>query len=104
MRAYVDAQREYASRDRNGDQVLEYAQRLASTPGTKDGLYWPPDLDGEISPLGPMVAEAQGEGYRVERKGRTARASRSTAISSRSSPARASTLPGANTATSSTAT
>ena len=68
MRAYVDAQREYASRDRNGDQVLEYAQRLASSPGAKDGLYWPPDLDGEISPLGPMVAEAQGEGYRMQRK------------------------------------
>ncbi len=63
MRAYVDAQREYASRDRTGDEVLEYAQRLASTPGTKDGLYWPPDLDGEISPLGPFVAEAQAEGY-----------------------------------------
>jgi hypothetical protein len=68
MRAYVDAQREYASRDRNGDEVLEYAQRLASTPGAKDGLFWPPDLDGEISPLGPMVAEAQGEGYRMQRK------------------------------------
>jgi hypothetical protein len=72
MRAYVDAQREYASRDRNGDQVLEYAQRLASTPGAKDGLFWPPDLDGEISPLGPMVAQAQGEGYRMERKGQDA--------------------------------
>ena len=65
MRSYVDAQREYASRDRNGDQVLEYAQRLASTPGAKDGLFWPPDLDGEISPLGPLVAQAQGEGYRM---------------------------------------
>jgi hypothetical protein len=65
MRSYVDAQREYASRDRNGDEVLEYAQRLASTPGAKDGLFWPPDLDGEISPLGPMVAQAQGEGYRM---------------------------------------
>ncbi len=64
MRAYVDAQRQYASRDRNGDEVLEYAQRLASTPGTKDGLFWPPDLDGEISPLGPLVAQAQSEGYR----------------------------------------
>jgi hypothetical protein len=63
MRAYVDAQREYASRDRDGDDVLEYAQRLASTPGTKDGLYWPPDLDGEISPLGPFVAHAQAQGY-----------------------------------------
>lgn len=63
MRAYVDAQREYASRDRDGDQVLEYAQRLASTPGKKDGLYWPPDLDGEISPFGPFVAHAQAAGY-----------------------------------------
>ncbi len=63
MRAYVDAQREYASRDRDGDQVLEYAQKLASSPGKMDGLYWPPDLNGELSPLGPLVADAQGEGY-----------------------------------------
>jgi hypothetical protein len=63
MRAYVDAQREYASQDRDGDEVLEYAQKLASSPGKMDGLYWPPDLNGEISPLGPLVAEAQGEGY-----------------------------------------
>jgi hypothetical protein len=69
MRAYVAAQREYASRDRNGDEVLEYAQRIASTPGNKDGLYWPPDLDGEISPLGPFVADAQAEGYSVQSKG-----------------------------------
>jgi hypothetical protein len=69
VRAYVDAQREYASRDRNGDEVLEYAQRISSTAGTKDGLFWPPDLDGEISPLGPMVAEAQGAGYDMKGKG-----------------------------------
>jgi len=69
VRAYVDAQREYASRDRNDDEVLEYAQRIASTPGTKDGLYWPPDLDGEMSPLGPLVAEAQGAGYEMKGKG-----------------------------------
>jgi hypothetical protein len=72
MRAYVDAQREYASRDRMGDEVLQYAQHIASTPGTKDGLYWPVDLDGEISPLGPMVADAQGEGYTVGAKGNNA--------------------------------
>ena len=63
MRAYVAAQREYASRDRDGSQVLKYAQRLFSSPGAKDGLYWPPDLEGEISPLGPLVATAHGEGY-----------------------------------------
>jgi hypothetical protein len=63
IRAYVNAQREYASKDRDGDQVLEYAQRLASSPGKKDGLYWDPDIDGEISPFGPFVAHAQAEGY-----------------------------------------
>ncbi len=63
VRAYVEAQREYAAKDRDGDEVLEYAQKISSTPGTKDGLYWPPDLDGEISPLGPRVAQAQAQGY-----------------------------------------
>ncbi len=63
MRSYVDAQREYASKDHDGDDVLEYAQKIASSPGLKDGLYWPTDLDGEISPLGPFMAEAQAEGY-----------------------------------------
>ena len=63
VRAYVAAQREYASKDRDGDEVLEYAQRLSSSPGKMDGLYWPQEVDGELSPLGPLVAEAQGEGY-----------------------------------------
>jgi DUF2950 family protein len=63
MRAYVDAQREYASRDRDGDDVLEFAQRFASSPGQTDGLYWPLELNGEVSPLGPMVARAHEEGY-----------------------------------------
>ena len=68
VRAYVEAQREYASRDRYGDQVLQYAQKFASSTGKKDGLYWPPELDGEISPLGPLVAEAYEEGYRKKGK------------------------------------
>jgi len=63
VRAYVEAQREYAAKDRDGDEVLEFAPKFNSTPGTKDGLYWPEDLDGEISPLGPFVAQAQEEGY-----------------------------------------
>jgi hypothetical protein len=65
IRAYVDAQREYASRDRDDDDVLEYAQRFQSTEGTRDGLYWPPEADGELSPLGPLVAQAQVQGYQV---------------------------------------
>jgi hypothetical protein len=63
LRACVEAQREYAAEDHDGHDVFEFAQRFTSTPGTKDGLYWPPDLDGEMSPLGPQVARAQRLGY-----------------------------------------
>lgn len=58
LRAYLDAQRQYASRDRNGDEVLEYAQKLASTPGQQDGLYWEANADAgeEPSPFGPLIA------------------------------------------------
>jgi len=63
VRAYVEAQRDYASHDRDGDEVLEYAQKMVSTPGAKDGLFWSPYLDGEISPLGPLAAAAAAEGY-----------------------------------------
>jgi hypothetical protein len=66
MRAYVDAQREYASSDHDGDEVLEYAQRLVSSPGKQDGLYWPPESEEDLSPLGPLVAFAQVEGYSPE--------------------------------------
>jgi hypothetical protein len=58
--AYLDAQKEYASRDRDGDGVLQYAQRLGSTRGKHDGLYWPADpaKGEEESPFGPLVAES----------------------------------------------
>jgi hypothetical protein len=61
--AYVEAQREYASQDRMGDGVLAYAQFLRSTPGTHDGLFCPTNSGGELSPLGPLVAQARVEGY-----------------------------------------
>ncbi|MFM1770014.1 MAG: hypothetical protein RJA22_2543 [Verrucomicrobiota bacterium] len=63
LRACVEAQREYASQDRDGDGVLEFAQTLSSQPGRTDGLYWSPAVNGELSPLGPLVAQAQAEGY-----------------------------------------
>jgi hypothetical protein len=63
LHACVEAQREYASEDRDGSELLKFAQRFTSTPGNKDGLYWPPDPGGELSPLGPLVAKAQGPGY-----------------------------------------
>jgi hypothetical protein len=58
VRAYVDAQNEYASKDRDGDQVLEYAQHIRSSPGQHDGLYWPTEGGAAPSPLGPLVADA----------------------------------------------
>ena len=61
--AYVEAQREYASQDRMGDGVLAYAQFLRSTPGTRDGLFWPAKPGEALSPLGPLVAQARVEGY-----------------------------------------
>lgn len=62
-RTYVQAQREYAGADRDGSGVLKYAQRIKSTPGAKDGLYWPAVPGEEQSPFGPLVAEARAEGY-----------------------------------------
>jgi hypothetical protein len=62
-KAYVNAQREYASQDRMGDGVLAYAQFLRSTPGTHDGLFWLTNSGAELSPLGPFVAQARVDGY-----------------------------------------
>jgi hypothetical protein len=67
-RAYVQAQREYASVDQNADEVLEYAEHLRSTPGAHDGLYWSTRTGDELSPLGPLVAQARDEGYRKQTK------------------------------------
>jgi hypothetical protein len=62
-RTYVTAQREYASEDRDGSGILKFAQKLKSTHGMKDGLYWKASDDEEQSPFGPLVAEAHAEGY-----------------------------------------
>lgn len=58
--AYVQAQRDYAGQDQDGDEVLEYAQKIVSETGKKDGLYWA--LEGESeSPFGPLLACAACE-------------------------------------------
>ena len=63
--AYVDAQNDYAEKDRTGAGKGVYAQHMVSSPGKKDGLYWP-DVQGEDqSPLGELAAEAAKQGYRV---------------------------------------
>lgn len=71
LKAYVDAQEDYASQDRDGDGVLEYAQKVVSSPGKQDGLYWPAEeFGGQESPAGPALADGDalerakaGQGY-----------------------------------------
>jgi hypothetical protein len=61
--AYVDAQREYVTKDRDGNGLLEYAQKLLSTPGQRDGLYWETKEGDAASPLGLLTANARSQGY-----------------------------------------
>ena len=63
--AYVDAQNEYAAKDRTGAGTGVYAQRFISQEGKKDGLYWPTAQGEEQSPLGELFAEAAKQGYRA---------------------------------------
>jgi hypothetical protein len=60
--AFVDAEDDYADKDR-GDGVGVYAQHVVSTPGKKDGLFWP--SDNNDSPLGQLAADASAEGYKA---------------------------------------
>jgi hypothetical protein len=62
-RAYVVAQRQYASANPDAGGGAKYAQKFKSTPGKKDGLYWPAAENEPASPFGPLVAEAHAEGY-----------------------------------------
>jgi len=62
--AYVDAQNEYAEKDRTGAGAGTYAQRIISQPGKKDGLFWPTSQGEDASPLGELVAEATAQGYK----------------------------------------
>lgn len=66
-RTYVKAQREYALKDRDGDGILAYAQKLRSDPGKKNGLFWRHAPGEEPSPLGELVAQARMEGYKKEK-------------------------------------
>jgi hypothetical protein len=62
LRAYVDAQRQYASKPRDGTNVRQFAGMIRSSPGKRDGLYWDadPTKGEELSPLGPLIGDAGG--------------------------------------------
>ncbi|HKF41780.1 MAG TPA: DUF2950 domain-containing protein [Thermoanaerobaculia bacterium] len=63
IHAYVDAQREYFA-GKNSGATPAYAQKIVSSEGKHDGLYWSAASAGHQSPLGPLVAGAAAEGYR----------------------------------------
>ena len=62
LRAYLDAQKAYAAKARDGDVVRKYAQKLGSTRGKHDGLYWEADAakGEEVSPFGPLGRRSAG--------------------------------------------
>jgi hypothetical protein len=62
--AIVDAEREYAMKDRDQNALLEYAQKFVSDPGKKNGLYWEAQRGEPQSPLGPIMARGRSEGYK----------------------------------------
>jgi hypothetical protein len=61
--AIVDAEKEYATLDRDNNQLLEYAQKFESGKGKRDGLYWETEPNAPLSPLGPLIAHSVSEGY-----------------------------------------
>lgn len=63
LHAFVDAQREYRATQ---GRSRAYAQRVISSEGKRDGLYWPTPDGAPESPLGPLVADAAAEGYSTE--------------------------------------
>ncbi len=63
MLAAAEAEQDYFNRVERGTGTGAYADRLASTPGTEDGLYWPAAPGKPASPMGPLVESAQAEGY-----------------------------------------
>lgn len=65
-RGYIDAQKDYAAVGHDGLPAGIYAQKLMSSPGKQDGLYWETAEGEPASPAGPFLAEAGGQGYEGE--------------------------------------
>jgi hypothetical protein len=66
MHGFVAAERDYAALGHDGAAAGAYAQKLRSTPGKQDGLYWEVAAGKTPSPAGPLLAAATAEGYAVK--------------------------------------
>ena len=62
-RGFVEAQQEYASDLHDDSQVYQYAQKIISTSGKHDGLYWRNDDGTPAGPISEAIARAIEEGY-----------------------------------------
>jgi hypothetical protein len=67
--AFIDAEREYAMNDYDGNGLLDYAAKVRSDPGKKNGLYWQTAEGEPPSPLGELFARAKAEGYAEKKSG-----------------------------------
>jgi len=68
-RGYVEAQKKYASEIHDDSGVNQYAQRIISTPGKRDGLYWENQDGTPGGPISEAVARAIAEGYSPDKPG-----------------------------------
>ena len=62
-RGFVNAQEQYALDEHANSGVHQYAQRIISTPGKRDGLYWENEDDTSGGPISKAIARAIEEGY-----------------------------------------
>jgi hypothetical protein len=61
-RGFVEAQWQYAALDPDKTGIRQYAQKILSTPGKHDGLFWAPQAGGPESPIGDAVARGDRAG------------------------------------------
>ena len=66
MHRYVRAQAAYRASDPDGDGLPSFAAGILSSPGSRDGLYWPDEPGAPESPVGDFIARAAADGYSFE--------------------------------------
>jgi hypothetical protein len=66
MHRAIVVQATYRQTDHDGDGVMEFASSIVSTPGQRDGLYWPPEEGTPDSPIGAFMAQAAADGISID--------------------------------------
>ena len=66
LHTLVEAQHEYASTVQSGDKAKHYALRFLSDEGKHNGLYWKTSDNEPPSPIGPLLVDATGQGYKLQ--------------------------------------